>query len=646
MATIRKQEKKTDAGRVLVDEQLESLESDISRLYANASKEMREKSDAFLEDYWRKDTKMRARVEAGEITEEQLKSWRKGQAYQSEKMSAQVADLTQTMLNADKTAMAMVGDKIPDVYATSYNFAGYRGEKYAQAVGRDYTSFTIYNREAVKQLVKGDPDLLPPKVDIPKDERWNRQHIQNAIAQGIVQGEPVNDIANRLMAVTTMDENAALRNARTAVNGIENKARHDATEQLKEDGIPMVYTWSATHDGRTRESHVLLDGQHPDENGYFENGLRYPADPDGDPAEVYNCRCLLLTEIEGIDHSKDDELYDQFMQENDYESWLALKENERLQANEQAFQKHKEEALAKRAEAEQLAKENAITPDNAKLKDMQFSGKEEALETLRGLSDEERAAWENAVNNTEYRINKRDRGNLEVGGEYYDPNTGKVNIFDDTSSNTFFHETAHANDNDAVHISYDYIIKDKDPVTGEWIERTNNYSYDGSASGAAEAIYDAMADSYKVDDKALMDWLGVDNLDATPQNLGALRTKLKEFGDEYGENAMMNLSDMIDGHTGGKFPLIMFTGGHGKQYWESNALGVRREAWAEICETKISNKKAIDEMREVLPRRVSANEKVYNIVYEGGEKYEQRNTNTTKGGDRISTEIFSIRKRN
>ena len=365
MAKIRKKNNNEDAGRKIIDSQLEGLESDISSLYAKASKEMKNKSDAFLDEYVKKDQKMRARRDAGEITDAQYKSWRNGQLFQSEAMSAKVADLTQTMVNADKEAMAMVNDTLPEVYATGYNYAGYRGEKYSAAVGKDYTSFTIYNRDAVRKLAKDDPDLLPaPRVDIPKDERWNRQHIQNAISQGIIQGEPVSDISRRLQAVTNMDNNAALRNARTAVNGIENKARNDATEQLIADGVPMVFVWSSTHDERTRDSHVLLDGEVRAEDGYFSNGLEYPADPNGEPEEVYNCRCCLLTQIAGIDHSKDDELYDQFQKENDYESWLALKENDQQQAKEQAFQQHKAEALAKRAEAEQLRQKLDIIPDN------------------------------------------------------------------------------------------------------------------------------------------------------------------------------------------------------------------------------------------------------------------------------------------
>lgn len=356
MARIRKQQKNADAGRVIVDSQLEELEDNITLLYKNAGEEVKGKFDKFVSSSAAKDKEMRDRLKRGEITEDQYTSWRKGQMFQKDKLAAQVEDLTKTMVHADEQAMDMVRNQMPEIYATSYNFGGYRAETMSKTAGIDYTSFTIYNADSVRRLLKDDPDLLPaPKVDIPKDERWNRQHMQNAINQGIVQGESVDKIADRLMNVTNMDRNAALRNARTAVNGAENQGRLDSMERVEEDGIPMVATWSCTHDDRTRESHILLDGTHPDEDGYFANGCRFPSDPEGEPEEVYNCRCSLLTFIEGIDHSKDDELYEKMMEEEYYDDWLSVKEDR--QEKEDAFQEKKalaeEHAKAKEEDTEE-----------------------------------------------------------------------------------------------------------------------------------------------------------------------------------------------------------------------------------------------------------------------------------------------------
>ena len=58
--------------------------------------------------------------------------------------------------------------------------------------------------------------------------------------------------------------------------------------------------WSAHLDGRERASHAALDGDFVDMDDEFANGLQYPGDPDGDPEEVYNCRCSLVYDVVGF----------------------------------------------------------------------------------------------------------------------------------------------------------------------------------------------------------------------------------------------------------------------------------------------------------------------------------------------------------
>ena len=59
------------------------------------------------------------------------------------------------------------------------------------------------------------------------------------------------------------------------------------------DGIILDKQWLATKDERTRDSHAHLDGEIRKWNERFSNGLRYPQDPQGEAAEVYNCRCAM-----------------------------------------------------------------------------------------------------------------------------------------------------------------------------------------------------------------------------------------------------------------------------------------------------------------------------------------------------------------
>jgi hypothetical protein len=108
-------------------------------------------------------------------------------------------------------------------------------------------------------------------------------------------------------------------------------------------------------------THLMLDGTKRDENGYFGADilnvpLRFPADPDGEPQEVYNCRCRLNIELQGIDHSKDDELYEQFMKENHPEDYEALKNNEPQKARKAEAEKVKQRQEALKRQHQEIKK--------------------------------------------------------------------------------------------------------------------------------------------------------------------------------------------------------------------------------------------------------------------------------------------------
>ena len=208
-------------------------------------------------------------------------------------------DLTDTLVNADKYASQMANGMLPGVYAQAFNYGTYQVEK----SGRVDTMFSLYDKATVDELIKGEPDLLPKsKVDIAKDEAWNRRHLNSALAQSILQGESVKDMAGRLRQVATMDANAAMRNARTMVTSVQNLGRVGAYKRAEAMGIGVKKEWMAALDPRTRGSHRHLDGEVVGIDDEFSNGLKYPGDPEGPGREVYNCRCTLIPVVDGIDY--------------------------------------------------------------------------------------------------------------------------------------------------------------------------------------------------------------------------------------------------------------------------------------------------------------------------------------------------------
>jgi uncharacterized protein with gpF-like domain len=118
------------------------------------------------------------------------------------------------------------------------------------------------------------------------------------------------------------------------MTGAENLGRNEAVQEMQKSGVPVKFMWSATMDSRTRDTHLLLDGTYQNEEGYFGEGildtpLEYPADPNGDPEEIYNCRCRASIVLEGVDHSQDEDNYTKFMQDNWPDDYKELKQWEK-----------------------------------------------------------------------------------------------------------------------------------------------------------------------------------------------------------------------------------------------------------------------------------------------------------------------------
>lgn len=335
------------------DENLEQLEEKLTALYANAANDIKAELTDFMAKYETDYESKRLQVEAGTMTQEEFTAWNRTQILNQTRYSKAVESMTNTLVNTDVAAMATVNGELPKAVAQSYDYITALGAKAAEGTGLTMETFQIYNADTIQALIRDNPDLMPePRVDIPEDIRWNKDRINREITQGIVKGESIPKISDRLQKVTTMDKNAAVRNARTAMTSAENLGRSQAADDLKAQGIPTEEVWSATYDNRTRETHLLLDGTTRDASGYFGVGiintpLRYPADPAGDPEEVYNCRCRLNIQLQGIDHSQDDDLYEKFMKENFPDDWKNLQENEPYQARqaEAAATKERQEEL-------------------------------------------------------------------------------------------------------------------------------------------------------------------------------------------------------------------------------------------------------------------------------------------------------------
>ena len=315
-----------DKAHEQTDKELKRLERQITKEYSQAAKEVEKKLTDYLEKFAKKDAEMQKKVASGQMSAEEYGKWRVGQMAMGERWKEMQKTLTEDLVNADKIAAGMINDSLPSAYALNYNYGTYEVEHGAEID----TSFSLYDHATVENLMKKDPKIIPKaRVDIPKDELWNRRKLTSAITQGILQGESIPKIAKRLASVADMDRKAAIRNARTYTTAAENKGRIDSYDRAEQMGIKVKKKWMATLDDRTRVEHRHLDGQVRDNDEPFETDgyeIMYPGDPSAEPEMIYNCRCTLVAEIEGYQYQ--DERNDSKLGDMTYEEWKHAKDRQ------------------------------------------------------------------------------------------------------------------------------------------------------------------------------------------------------------------------------------------------------------------------------------------------------------------------------
>lgn len=121
-----------------------------------------------------------------------------------------------------------------------------------------------------------------------------RAALRNTLAEGLVQGESVAKLRDRVTGVFAQAKGP--RSEAIARTEIHNSMTYGSFETYRTAGVRQK-EWLATRDSRLRDSHRRLDGEVRDVGEAFTNGLMHPGAP-GPAREVINCRCSLLPVIE------------------------------------------------------------------------------------------------------------------------------------------------------------------------------------------------------------------------------------------------------------------------------------------------------------------------------------------------------------
>lgn len=305
-----------DAAHAFADEQVEEIKKLVAEEYRYAQKQAEASLETYLEKYKERQKKMKADLDAGLITKNEYDKWWKGEALTRNTMKSLVSQVAKNCNNANSIAAEIISGKLPSVAAEAYNFASY---KVCDDLRLD-VSFALQDAGTIAVLFKDKGAYMPAlSVDTEKDIAWNEDKVASAVTQGVILGEPIPNIAQRINGVIESNYKHSVMLARTSVTAAENAGRLESYKDAESKGVKLEKKWLAALDSRTRHSHRIVDGESVGTNDKFSNGCRYPGDPEAPFSETANCRCTLIADIDGIKNGTG--RWSRLPEGTTYESW-------------------------------------------------------------------------------------------------------------------------------------------------------------------------------------------------------------------------------------------------------------------------------------------------------------------------------------
>lgn len=304
------------------------LEQRIRETFEEAQRDIESKMADFNRKYKIKEQIHLKDVADGKWTQEQYDSWVRGQVFQGQQWQAKKEQIQHTLYNANSIATKMLNDQRSNLFMVNANYQAYELE---HGMGINF-GFGLFDSNTVARLVQSDPQVLPMwKIDQPKDYEWNSAKVTNALRQGIIQGERLDQIAKRMASsLASANKNKMLTFARTGMTEAQNAGRLSRLREAEGKGIKVQKEWMCTLDEHTRWQHADLDGQKQPMNKPFEiDGYKimYPGDPTAHPSMVYNCRCTLVGNVEDYpaEYSRYDNIDGKPIKNMSYRDWEKAK---------------------------------------------------------------------------------------------------------------------------------------------------------------------------------------------------------------------------------------------------------------------------------------------------------------------------------
>lgn len=297
---------------------LQEIEEYLTNFYKTSEKEIRVKWDAYMieqakkiKDLQKEYDKAKETGDKDEIRKLGIKLSREKQrlTIKNRYYKEMVEEVTNQIAHVNETAIAYINDEIPEIYAINSNGAKEHIREKINVI-KDKIDvgirFDLMDEFTAKRLLTDNALYAPlfKKVNVPKDKRWNQKLIHSQVSQGILQGESIEKIADRIQNVTDANRASAIRNARTMCTTAENTGRMDSFKDAEKMGVVGKKVWMATlGDGRTRDWHLKLNLKEKEIGEPFHNekgDIMYPGDPSASAANIYNCRCTTYEDVIGF----------------------------------------------------------------------------------------------------------------------------------------------------------------------------------------------------------------------------------------------------------------------------------------------------------------------------------------------------------
>lgn len=284
-----------DKAHLQTDIKLEQMEKRLSAIYSASQRKIQSKMLEFAKSIEPETSELLKAIKKAKTEEEKSKAKKaylqyfKKEVVKSKAFKNLSAEIALDLFDTNTEATDYINSQTPEIYALNYNWIN---EQLAKDIP-DFVSQSITTEEADRY-----GDLTKQTVSKSKDTRWNENNLKKSIVVGASLSMERDRIMERGAKITIQKNlNSAIMHCNGMGTDAETRARLDGMFRAEDMGVDIGKVWMATLDNRTRDSHAQLDGNSVGLYDRFDNGLDRPRDPDGEPAEICNCRCTLQYDV-------------------------------------------------------------------------------------------------------------------------------------------------------------------------------------------------------------------------------------------------------------------------------------------------------------------------------------------------------------